>query len=73
MFPGYGGDEATYEGLGTSGRGRLQIPESERAEVVWHGGQHEEQVVQELWKVPLGNKVPPFRFFVIYDEDVVWF
>jgi hypothetical protein len=30
-------------------------------------------VVQELWKVPLGNKVPPFRFFVIYDEDVVWF
>jgi hypothetical protein len=59
MFPGYGGDEAAYGGLGMSGRGCLQIPESELAEVVWHGGQHEEQVVQELWKVPLGNRVFP--------------
>jgi hypothetical protein len=30
-----------------SGQGRLQIHELEHAEVVWHGGQHEEQVVQE--------------------------
>jgi hypothetical protein len=30
-------------------------------------------VVQELQKVPLGNRVFPFRFFVRYDEDVVWF
>jgi hypothetical protein len=50
MFPGHGGDEATYEGHGTSGRGRLQIPAVERAEVVRHSGTHEEQVVQELRK-----------------------
>jgi hypothetical protein len=73
MFPGYGGDEVAYGGLGTSGRGRLQIPKSERAEVVWHGRQHEEGVVQELWKVPLGNRVIALWFFVRYDEDVVWF
>jgi hypothetical protein len=31
-------------------------------------------MVQELWKVPLGNRVPPpLRFFVRNDEDVVWF
>jgi hypothetical protein len=29
-----------------SGRGRLQIPESECVKVVRHGGQHEEQMVQ---------------------------
>jgi hypothetical protein len=43
------------------------------AEVVRHGGKHEEQVVQELWEVPLGNRVFPLSFFVRYDEDVVWF
>jgi hypothetical protein len=59
MFLGYGGDEAAYGGLVTSGRGRLQISESERAEVVRHGGQHEEQMVQELRKVPLGNRIFP--------------
>jgi hypothetical protein len=56
-----------------SGRRRLQIPEPERAEVVWHGGKHQEQVVQELRKVPLGNKVFPLRLFVIYDKCVIWF
>jgi hypothetical protein len=35
----------------------------ERPEVVWNGGQHEEQVVQELWKVPLRSRVlPPLGF-----------
>jgi hypothetical protein len=43
------------------------------AEVVRHVGKHEEQVVQELWEVPLGNRVFPLSFFVRYDEDVVWF
>jgi hypothetical protein len=52
-----------YGGLGTSDRGRLQISQSEHTKVVWHGGQHEELVVQELWKVPLGNRVPPSGFF----------
>jgi hypothetical protein len=51
MFSGYEGDEVAHGGLGTSGRGRLQIPQSERVKVVCYGGQHEEQVVQELWKV----------------------
>jgi hypothetical protein len=51
VFPGHGGDEAVYGGLVTSGRGRLQILEPERAQVIRHGGKHEEQVVQELWKV----------------------
>jgi hypothetical protein len=63
MFPGHRGDEVVYGGLGMSGRGRLQIPESECVEVVQHGGKHEEQVVQELRKVPLGNRVSPLRFF----------
>jgi hypothetical protein len=62
MFSGYGGDEAAFGGLGMSGRGQLQIPESERAKVVWRGGQYEEQVVQELWKVPLEIEFPPLGF-----------
>jgi hypothetical protein len=45
-----------------SGRGRLQIPEPKRAEVVRHGGKHEEPVVQELRKVPRGNRVSPLDF-----------
>jgi hypothetical protein len=73
MFPGHGGDEGAYEGLGTSGLRRLQISEPERAEVVRQGGKHEEQVVQELRKVPLGNRVPPLSLFVRYDEEVLWF
>jgi hypothetical protein len=63
MFPDHGGDESAYGGLGMSGRRRLQIPEPKRVEVVQHGGKHEEQVVQELRKVPLGNGVfPPLSF-----------
>jgi hypothetical protein len=73
MFPSHGGDEVSHGGLGTRGRGRLQISEPERAEVVKHGGEHEEKVVQELRKVPLGSTVFPLRFFVRYDEDIVWF
>jgi hypothetical protein len=73
MFLGHGGNEVEYGGLGMSGRRRLQIPEPKRAEVVRHGGKHEEQVVQELRKIPLGNRVFPLSFFVRYDEDVVWF
>jgi hypothetical protein len=42
-------------------------------EVVRHCGEHEEQVVQELREVPLENRVSPLRFFVKYDEDIVWF
>jgi hypothetical protein len=73
VFPDHGCDEAVYGGLGMSGPGRLQISEPKRAEVVRHGGKLEEQVVQELRKVPLGNRVFSLRFFVRYDEDVVWF
>jgi hypothetical protein len=63
MFPGHGGDEAAYGGPRMRSRGQLKIPEPERAKVVRHGGEHEEQVVQELRKVPLGNRVFPLRFF----------
>jgi hypothetical protein len=55
------------------GQGRLQISEPEHGEVIRHGGEHEQQVVKELRKVPLGNRVFPLRFFVRYDKDVVWF
>jgi hypothetical protein len=64
VFLGHGGDEAAHRRFGTRGRGRLQISESERAEVIWHGGEYEEQVVQELREVPLGNRVLPIRFFL---------
>jgi hypothetical protein len=46
MFPGHGGNEAAYGGFGTRGRRRLKGPESQRAQVIRHGGEHEGQVVQ---------------------------
>jgi hypothetical protein len=54
MFLGQGGDEAAYGGFGTRGRRRLQVPESQRAQVIWHGGELEGQMVQLLRKVSLG-------------------
>jgi hypothetical protein len=46
VFLGHGGDEAAHGGLGMRGRRRLQVPESQRAQVTRHGGEHEGQVVQ---------------------------
>jgi hypothetical protein len=46
MFPGHGGDEAVYGGFGTRGQRQLQVPESQRAQVIRHGAEHEWQVVQ---------------------------
>jgi hypothetical protein len=45
MFPGHGGDEATYGGFGARGRRRLQVPKSQRAQTFWHDRKHEGQVV----------------------------
>jgi hypothetical protein len=68
MFPSHGGDDVAYGGLGMSGQRRIQIPEPERPELVRHGGKHEEQLVKELRKIPLGNRVFPLRSFVRYDK-----
>jgi hypothetical protein len=46
MFPGHGGNETAYGGFGMRGRRRLQVPESQRAQVIQHGREHEGQVVQ---------------------------
>jgi hypothetical protein len=46
VFPGHGGNEVAHGGFGARGRRRLQVPESQRAQVIRHGGEHEGQVVQ---------------------------
>jgi hypothetical protein len=46
VFPGHGGNEAVHGGFGTRGLRRLQVPESQRAEAIRHGGEHEGKVVQ---------------------------
>jgi hypothetical protein len=45
-IPGHGCDEAAFGGFGMRVRRRLQVSESQRAQVIRHGGEHEGQVVQ---------------------------
>jgi hypothetical protein len=46
VFSGHGGNEAVHGGFGMRGRRKIQVPESQCAQVIWHGGEHEGQVVQ---------------------------